>query len=105
MDQLKKARSIAKGNVTRKANKVNELLTACDNVDSIKSIANELDEVLKQFQDTHEAYHSLLKEEQDISESNVYFNTVSELVTEHKLNIESWLEQPARQIVHECSQI
>ena len=96
---------MAKGNVTRKANKVNELLTTCDNVDSIKNIANELDEVLKQFQDTHEAYQSLLKEEQDISESNVYFNTVSDLVTENKLKIDSCFEQPARQLGHECRQI
>ncbi|CAB3990789.1 Hypothetical predicted protein [Paramuricea clavata] len=78
MEQLRKARSTAKGNVTRKANKLNDLPTACDNVDAIKEIANDLDEVSIQFQSAHKAYHSLLKEEQDLNDSTVYFNSVDE---------------------------
>ena len=97
MEQLKKVRSIAKGNVTRKANKVNEILASCDNADSVQESAKELDEVLKQFEAAHEAYHSLLKEEHDVKESNLYFDSVSELVSEHQLKIKSWLEQPASQ--------
>ncbi len=92
MEQLKKVRSIAKGNVTRKANKVNEILASCDNADSVQESAKELDEVLKQFEAAHEAYHSLLKEEHDVKESNLYFDSVSELVSEHQLKIKSWLE-------------
>ncbi|XP_028407167.1 uncharacterized protein LOC114529553 [Dendronephthya gigantea] len=101
MDQLKKARSIAKGNVTRKANKVNEILTSCDNVDSVKEIAKELDEVLKHFEVAHEAYHNLLKEEHEVEESKLYFNSVNELVSEHRTKIQSWLEQPAIQLGQE----
>ncbi|CAB4034840.1 Hypothetical predicted protein [Paramuricea clavata] len=97
MEQLRKARSTAKGNVTRKANKLNELLTACDNVDTIKEIANDLDEVSIQFQSAHEAYHSLLKEEQDLNDSTVYFNSVDELVSELKTKTKLWLEQPVTQ--------
>ena len=104
MDQLRKARSIAKGNVTRKANKVNELLTACDNAESVTKIANELDDVLKQFQNTHEAYHSVLKEEQDINNSNLYFDSVNELVLEHKAKINSWLQQPSSEITQAVTQ-
>ena len=94
MDQLKQARSTAKGNVTRKANKLNELLTAGGKVDKIKKIANELDEVSKQFQMAHEAYHHLLKDEKLIKDSTVYFNSVNELVSELKIKIQLWLEQP-----------
>ena len=101
MDQLRKARSIAKGNVTRKANKVNELLTTCDNTESVTKIASELDDVLKQFKDTHEAYHNMLKEEQEINESTLYFDSVNELVTEHKAKINSWLQQPPSQLGQE----
>ena len=53
MDQLRKARSIAKGMVTRKANKLNELLTAGENANAIKEIVNDLDGVSKQFQNAH----------------------------------------------------
>jgi uncharacterized protein YyaL (SSP411 family) len=52
-EQLEKVWSIAKGNVTRKANKVNEILTSCDNAESVKEIAAELDGVLKQFINVH----------------------------------------------------
>ena len=93
MEQLRKARSTAKGNVT----KLNELLTACDNVDAIKEIANYLDEVSIQFQSAHEAYHSLLKEEQGLTYSTVYFNSVDELVSELKTKTKLWLKQPATQ--------
>ena len=96
MDQLRKARSVAKGIVTRKANKLNELLTAAgENTNAIKEIANDLDGVSKQFQNAHEAYHSLLKDEQALTESTVYSNTVSELVSELRVKTEAWLQQPA----------
>ena len=97
MEQLKKVRSIAKGIVTRKANKVNEILASCDKADSVQEITKELDEVIEQFEATHEAYHSLFKEEHDVKESNLYFDSVSELVSEHQLKIKSCLEQPASQ--------
>ena len=94
MDQLRKARSVAKGIVTRKANKLNELLTAGENTDAIKEIANDLDAVSEQFQNAHEAYHQLLKDEQALTESTVYFNTVSEFVSELRVKTEGWLKQP-----------
>ena len=94
MDQLRKARSVAKGIVTRKANKLNELLTAGENTDAIKEIANDLDAVSEQFQNAHEAYHQLLKDEQALTESTVYFNTVNELVSELRVKTEGWLKQP-----------
>ena len=94
MDQLRKARSVAKGIVTRKANKLNELLTAGENTDAIKEIANDLDAVSEQFQNAHEAYHKLLKDEQALTDSTVYFNTVNELVSELIVKTEGWLKQP-----------
>ena len=94
MDQLRKARSVAKGIVTRKANKLNELLTASENTNAIKEIANDLDGVSKQFQNAHEAYHNLLKDEQALTESTVYSSTVNELVSELRVKTEAWLQQP-----------
>ena len=76
MDQLRKARSVAKGIVTIKANKLNEMLTGGENTNAIKEAANDLDGVSKQFQNGHEAYHNLLKDAQALTESTVYCNTV-----------------------------
>ena len=94
MEQLRKARSTAKANVTKKANKVNELLTDCNNVESIKEIAKELDNVLQHFENAHIDYHNLLKDEQDIKDSTCYFNSVNELVSEIKSKILSRLDEP-----------
>ena len=94
MEQLRKALSTAKANVTKKANKVNELLTDCNNVESIKEIAKELDNVLQHFENAHIDYHNLLKDEQDIKDSTCYFNSVNELVSEIKSKILSRLDEP-----------
>ena len=94
MEQLRKARSTAKANVTKKANKANELLTDCNNVESIKEIAKELDDVLQRFENAHKNYHNLLKDEQDINDSIFYFDSVNELVSEIKSKILSRLEEP-----------
>ena len=84
MDQLRKARSIGKGMVTRKANKLNELLTAGENANAIKEMVNDLDGVSKQFQNAHEEYRKLLKDEQALTESTVYCNTVNETCLNQK---------------------
>ena len=95
LTQLRKARSVAKGIVTRKANKLNELLTAGENTNAIKETAKDLDGVSKQFQNAHEAYHNLLKDEQALTESTVCCNTVNELVSELRVKTEACLQQPA----------
>ena len=84
---IKKGTSVAKGMVTRKANKLNELLTAGENTNTIKKNPNDLDGVSKQFQNVLEAYHNLLKDEQALTESTVYSNTVNELVSELRVKI------------------
>ena len=43
----------------------------------------------------------MLKEEQEINESTLYFDSVNELVTEHKAKINSWLQQPPSQLGQE----
>ena len=70
-------------------------MTAGESSDAIKEIASDLDEVSKRFQDAHEAYHTLLKDERALTESTVCFNAVNELVSELRIKTEAWLQQPA----------
>ena len=78
---LKKARSHAKGNVTRKANKLNELLTAREHYNTVREVAKELKDTFKEFQIAHEVYHNQIEEESDKEESSRYFIEVLELVS------------------------
>ena len=72
--QLKKLRSMAKGLVTRKRNEINELLsTPMPHIDELKKRAHDLETVMEKFHISHENYHQNLKDDEDIEESNEYF--------------------------------
>ena len=60
-DDLKAARSFAKTNVTRKVNRLNELLSARESADAIQRVKTELNEVLEEFKIAHEAYHGQIR--------------------------------------------
>ena len=61
IDNLKRARSSAKGTVTRKANKLTELTETQGNPKLVKAISKELRQSFKEFQTAHEAYDCKLE--------------------------------------------
>ena len=72
--QLKKFRSTAKGLVTRKRNEINELLsTSMPNIDELNKRAQDLETVTEKFRIARANYHENLQDEEDIEESNEYF--------------------------------
>ena len=81
-DDLKAARSFAKTNVTRKVNRLNELLSARESADAIQRVQIELNEVLEEFKIAHEAYHSQIKTERERQDSEKYYNSLVELASE-----------------------
>ena len=72
MEELKVTRSSAKTNMTRKVNRLNELLSAHESADAIQRVQIELNEVLEEFKNAHEAYHSQIKTEKERQESQRY---------------------------------
>ena len=65
IEQFKEIRSSAKTHVSEMVNKLTELMTAYENIDTLKDMRRELRDVLKEFQIAHEAYHSLIKTKSD----------------------------------------
>lgn len=53
IEQLKSARSHAKAKVTRKVNKLNELMSAHESVEAVKHAATELNEIMQEFKQAH----------------------------------------------------
>ena len=96
-DDLKAARSFAKTNVTRKVNRLNELLSARESAEAIQTVQTELNEVLEEFKITHKAYYSQIKTERERQESERYYDSLIELAWELEREISSWIMQPDAQ--------
>ena len=79
IDQLKSVRSSAEANVSQKVNKLNELMAACENIEELNELREELQKVLNEFHIAHEASHRLIKTELEQEESTRYFNSVLEV--------------------------
>ena len=94
LEQLEAARNSAKSDVTAKVNKLNELMAARESADAIQRVQFELEEVLRDFQTAHEAYHSQIKHQREREESSKYYDSLLELATELEREINSWLTQP-----------
>lgn len=105
INQLRQTRSTAKGNVTRKANRLNELIVSSSNVDLVKNASDELHGAWTQFELVHYDYHRLIKDGQEIKESKVYHDTVEELVSELTKKANFWLEQPIIQTTQPEKQV
>ena len=96
-DDLKATRSFAKTNVTRKVNRLNELLSSHESAHAIQKVQTELNEVLEEFKIAHEAYHSRIKTERERQESERYYDSLVELASELERQISSWIMQPDTQ--------
>lgn len=55
IDQLREARRSAEIDVTKKVNKINQLLAARESADTIQSVLSEQQELLEEFKITHAA--------------------------------------------------
>lgn len=65
---------IPKGVVTRKINKITDLVTEENNVDEVNKKANELKEAFEKFEVAHRTFHSQLTEREAIEESTSYYD-------------------------------
>lgn len=55
IDQLREARRSAEIDVTKKVNRINQLLAARESADTIQSVLSEQQELLEEFKITHAA--------------------------------------------------
>ena len=89
--ETKKARSSAKGIVTKRIEEISGLMTDESNVDEVMKKLDELEEVFKKFQEGHETSHSHLEDPDSIEESRNYYESVLNQVEELQENVDLWL--------------
>jgi len=80
--RLKKRRSSKKGILTRVQNEIKGLMLNSDNYDLVKDRIEEFKQLLQEFKEAHAAYHSQLSDENEIKESDEYYDTAVLLGTD-----------------------
>ena len=89
--ETKRARSTAKGVVTRKIKEITDLMTDENNVDKVNKKANELQEAFNKFEVAHRTFHSQLLEREAIEESAMYYESVFDQVEHLQEHVDVWL--------------
>ncbi|CAB3997294.1 PREDICTED: uncharacterized protein LOC107342904, partial [Paramuricea clavata] len=93
LQQLKRARGLARAHVTKKINRIRGLMNNPDNLSTIKDLLNELPNVLYEFQRAHNAYHSQICDENELHGSEQYGKAVELSVKELEHEIDSLVKQ------------
>ena len=85
--RLKKKRSSKKGILTRVQNEIKGLILNSDNYDLVKDRIEEFKQLLQEFKEGHAAYHSHLRDENEIKELHEYYDTAVLLGTDLARNV------------------
>ena len=91
LNALKQARSAKKDLVTKAQNEIRDLMLDFANVTVVKENVDELKKIVDQFNEAHSAYHSQLREESDLVESDEYSQLVNNSVKEVTGDIARWV--------------
>ena len=93
--QLKRSRSSKKGILTRVQNEIRELMLNSSNYDLVNERIEEFKQFLQEFKEAHAAYHSQLREENEVKESNEYYDAAVLLGTDLARDVGSWISSTA----------
>ena len=89
--ETRKARSSAKGIVTKKIKEISGLMTDESNADEVLKKSAELEQAFKKFQEVHEAFHRQLEDPEPIGEFGNYYQSVLNKVEQLQENVDVWL--------------
>ena len=92
---LKRSRSSNKGILTRVQNEIKELMTNSSNYNIVKDRIEEFKQFVQEFKEAHAAYHSLLRDENEIKESNEYYDAAVLLGTDLARDVGNWISSTA----------
>ncbi|CAB3981354.1 PREDICTED: uncharacterized protein LOC107342904, partial [Paramuricea clavata] len=82
--QLKRARSTAKGILSKRQNELTDIFSKTDNSSELEKKLSEMHKALEKFRTAHDAFHDNLQDEDDILESNDYYEAVIERFSDLK---------------------
>lgn len=91
LNQLKQTRSAKRGIITKAKNGIRELMLDFANIPVVNERVEEFKRIVYDFNEAHRAYHSQLKEECDLVESEEYSKAVNHSVAELTGEIARWV--------------
>ena len=88
--QLRKSRSAAKANITKKIKEVTECFSNCENVADVRLKAQEFHDTANNFRDAHNTYHASLDDEFEIQDSQEYFECETQRIVNFQRTLDEW---------------
>ena len=73
--RLRRSRRVAKGNVTKKITEITLFMSQSPLVEELLSKAQEFNKTMEAFKTTHAHYHSMLRDEDEIQDSQDYYKS------------------------------
>jgi len=92
--QLKRSRS-SKGILTKAQNEIKGLMLNSNNYNLVKDRIEEFKHLLQEFKEAHAAYHSQLRDENEIKVSNDYYDAAVLLGTDLARDVSNWISSTA----------
>ena len=89
--RLRRSRRSAKGNITKKIDQITLSMSLLLSVEEMSSIAHEFKNTVDAFRSAHANYHALLSDEEDILDSQDYYESECKRIDELQQTIEQWI--------------
>ena len=89
--RLRRSRSAAKANVTKKIKEITEWKINCQSLDDARSKIKEFSDVANKFYGAHEAYHATIDNEYDIMDSDEYLQAEMKRIENFNRTLEEWV--------------
>ena len=86
--RLRRRRRSAKGNITKKIDQITLSMSLLLSVEEMSSIAHEFKNTVDAFRSPHANYHALLSDEEDILDSQDYYESECKRIDDFQLTIE-----------------
>ena len=93
LERLRRARSSAKANVTKKIKNLTEWNFGYHTISEAELKSCEFEEVVKKFNVAHAQYHGALNDEIDVVDSDEYFNIETQRIDNFRSTLETWLRK------------
>ncbi|CAB4001611.1 Hypothetical predicted protein [Paramuricea clavata] len=90
-EQLRRNRSAAKGNITKKIKELSELKLTFLDVSEARNKRHEFNDVVNNFYVAHERYHDAIKDEYDLEDSHEYLQIEIRRIENFQRTLEEWI--------------
>ena len=94
--RFRRSRRAMKDSITKKIDEINLRLSQASSVEAISSKAHEFQRIVESFRTAHATYDALLSNEDDIEDSQDYYETECRRIDAFQVMLDEWLANAVR---------